>query len=585
MSSGSRIRCAIYTRKSSEEGLEQSFNSLHAQREACEAYVLSQRHEGWQAVGTMYDDGGFSGGSIERPALKRLLDDIAAKQVDAVVVYKVDRLTRSLADFAKIVEQFDQQGVSFVSVTQQFNTTSSMGRLTLNVLLSFAQFEREVTGERIRDKIAASKRKGMWMGGVVPLGYDLSERKLSVNEHEARTVREIYENYLRLGCVSKLQAHLEAQGIQSKRRVSATGRASGGSVFSRGVLYEMLRNRIYLGEITHKGSSFPGQHPAILSQDLWSAVQARLTDNLQAGSRRPRSTETSLLTGLLFDPDGNRFTPTHATKGGRRYRYYTSQTVIEGKHPDPRNTTRLPAGEIERAVLDRFLLFLKTPEQLISALVENPDPSQMQAVLEASQSFETHTLSQVTSLLKSSIERVMIQQTSIDLLMSRGRLRISILGPAFGGQAHSDTELRILTPLSLKWCKGVLSFVLPPGAREEKARPDPVLVKAIARAHDWLERLLRGEVRNQRALAEDVGLDERYVSRILPLAFLSPEITERIFDGRAKRNLTLDELVRISSLQTWKDQDQCVSVQRRSSCPSSTDLADHGPRSGTEYRS
>ena len=304
-----RIRCAIYTRKSSEEGLEQSFNSLDAQREACEAYILSQRHEGWHVVPNPYNDGGYSGGNMERPGLKRLLDDIAAKRVDTVVVYKVDRLTRSLADFAKMVEQFDKQGVSFVSVTQQFNTTTSMGRLTLNVLLSFAQFEREVTGERIRDKIAASKRKGMWMGGMVPLGYDLEDRHLVVNPEEANRVKEIFQAYLAEGCVSRLQVYLQKKNIRSKKRLSKTGNASGDNAFARGALYSMLQNRIYLGEIVHKDRSFPGQHPAIIDQDLWDRVQAQFKANLQAERKRPRATSTSLLMGLLYDEAGIRFTP------------------------------------------------------------------------------------------------------------------------------------------------------------------------------------------------------------------------------------------------------------------------------------
>ena len=329
MTTLSRIRCAIYTRKSSEEGLEQSFNSLDAQREACEAYIVSQRHEGWQLIPTKYDDGGFSGGNMERPALKRLLADIAARRVDNVVVYKVDRLTRSLADFAKIVEQFDKQGISFVSVTQQFNTTTSMGRLTLNVLLSFAQFEREVTGERIRDKVAASKRKGMWMEGVVPLGYDLVDRHLVLNPAEADQVKQIYQTYLRLGCVANLQAHLEKEGIRSKKRTSRTGRTSGDAIFSRGALYLMLHNRIYLGEIVHKDASFPGQHPAIIDQKLWDQVQLQFQSNLQAARKRPRTTEQSLLMGLIYDEQGNRFTPSHANKKGRRYRYYVSQAVIQ----------------------------------------------------------------------------------------------------------------------------------------------------------------------------------------------------------------------------------------------------------------
>src|SRR5271169_3971216 len=281
-------RCAVYTRKSSEEGLEQDFNSLHAQREASEAFIKSQQGEGWRLVKTAYDDGGLSGGNMERPALQRLLEDIRHGLVDAVVVYKVDRLTRSLADFAKMVELFDARGISFVAVTQQFNTTTSMGRLTLNVLLSFAQFEREVTGERIRDKIAASKRKGMWMGGVPSLGYDIRERRLVVNPTEAKTVRYIYECYLELGCVRQLSKELDKRGIVSKVRVSQKGIKSGGCRFSRGALYELLANPIYVGEIRHKRERHPGQHEAILDRKLWERVQRKL-QNRAARPTEPRT--------------------------------------------------------------------------------------------------------------------------------------------------------------------------------------------------------------------------------------------------------------------------------------------------------
>jgi site-specific DNA recombinase len=276
------VRCAIYTRKSSEEGLEQSFNSLEAQREACCAYILSQKHEGWTALNSQYDDGGFSGGTMDRPALKQLLDDIQAGKVDTVVVYKVDRLTRALNDFSKIIEVFDSHGVSFVSVTQQFNTTTSMGRLTLNVLLSFAQFEREVTGERIRDKVAASKKKGMWMGGSIPRGYDWVERRLIVNQNEAKTVLEIFQQYLRLGSVMKLKDYLDSKGIQTGARTSKTGRKSGGKNYSRGALYHLLNNRIYLGEIVHKGKSYTGEHKAIVPQELWDKIADRLKANNRA---------------------------------------------------------------------------------------------------------------------------------------------------------------------------------------------------------------------------------------------------------------------------------------------------------------
>ena len=295
------LRCAIYTRKSSEEGLDQDFNSLHAQREACAAYIASQKHEGWQAVKTHYDDGGFSGGNMERPALKQLLEDIEAGKVNVVIVYKVDRLTRSLTDFAKIIERFDKHSVSFVSVTQQFNTTSSMGRLTLNVLLSFAQFEREVTSERIRDKIAASKKKGMWMGGFIPLGYDVKNRKLLINAKEAQTVQYIYRRYLELGCVRLLKEDLDRQGIHSKVRGQ-----KGGCSFSRGILYKILSNPIYIGQIRHKGTCHPGQHEAIIDQELWEQVQQHMASNSVEHKTRSRNTISCPLTNKLFDVSGER---------------------------------------------------------------------------------------------------------------------------------------------------------------------------------------------------------------------------------------------------------------------------------------
>src|SRR5246500_4046528 len=326
MSTGTKRehRGASYARKSSEEGLEQSFNSLDAQREACHAYVLSQRQEGWRALETHYDDGGYSGGSMERPGLKRLLVDIESKKVDTVVVYKVDRLTRSLADFAKMVEAFDARGVSFVSVTQQFNTTSSMGRLTLNVLLSFAQFEREVTGERIRDKIAASKRKGMWMGGCIPLGYDLRDRRLVVNRPEVVTVKHIYERYLELGSVRLLRNDLKRREIVSKVRVSKNGVRSGGRQFSRGALYELLSNPIYLGEIRHKKERHPGQHQAIVSRELWEKVHRRLCDQAATHCERPTKAPPSPLAGKLFDENGEPLYVQGAVKGTRHYHYHVS---------------------------------------------------------------------------------------------------------------------------------------------------------------------------------------------------------------------------------------------------------------------
>src|SRR5438270_347070 len=307
------LRCAIYTRKSSEEGLEQDFNSLHAQREACQAYIKSQKHEGWRAVSAHYDDGGYSGGTMDRPSLRRLLADIAAKRIDVVVVYKVDRLTRSLADFAKIVEVFDASGVSFVSVTQAFNTTTSMGRLTLNVLLSFAQFEREVTGERIRDKIAASKKKGLWMGGWVPIGYDRKDRTLSINESEATTVRTIFDLFLKLKNVQRVQAGLVRLNLTTKPYAMPRGRAIGGLSFARGHLYKILSNPLYIGEIEHKGVRYPGQHPPLVDATTWDAVQAQLAASHHENRARTNAKSKSLLTGLIYDDAGNRLASSHAT--------------------------------------------------------------------------------------------------------------------------------------------------------------------------------------------------------------------------------------------------------------------------------
>jgi len=318
MSGPDRRRCAIYTRKSSEEGLEQDFNSLHAQREACEAFVRSQRHEGWRLIETAYDDGGISGGTMDRPALQRLLEDIRADRVDTVVVYKVDRLTRSLADFTKLVGVFDAHEVSFVAVTQQFNTTTSMGRLTLNVLLSFTQFEREVTGERIRDKIAASKKKGIWMGGVAPLGYEVRDRKLVPVPGEARAVRTVYRRYLELGSVRLLQRDLERQRIVSKVRLRRDGSRMGGAAFSRGALYALLSNPLYVGEISHKGTRYPGEHEAILDRRVWDEAQLRLREQGPGSFVRDRKTAPSPLIGRLIDEAGNPLTPSHATKHARR---------------------------------------------------------------------------------------------------------------------------------------------------------------------------------------------------------------------------------------------------------------------------
>ncbi|CAM4200311.1 recombinase family protein [Palleronia rufa] len=357
-----RLRCAIYTRKSSEEGLDMEFNSLDAQREACEAYIASQRSEGWACLRERYDDGGFSGGTLERPALKQLIADVEDGLVDVIVVYKIDRLSRALMDFSKLVELFDRHGVTFVSVTQSFNTTTSMGRLTLNILLSFAQFEREVTAERIRDKVAASRKKGMWMGGYVPLGYDVVDRKLLVNENEAAQVRRIFERFVELGSATILARELRREEARNKQ----------GTLIDKGYLYRLLKNRVYRGEAVHKGTAYPGEHDAIIDADLWDRAHAILQESPRKRANNTRAQTPALLKGLIFSETGAAMTPTTTKKGSKLYRYYVSMDVIRNRDTgDETAPTRLAAGMVEKVVVTEIRRILQTPEvvtQVLSAL-------------------------------------------------------------------------------------------------------------------------------------------------------------------------------------------------------------------------
>ncbi|NDV88225.1 recombinase family protein [Aurantimonas aggregata] len=350
-------RCAVYTRKSSEEGLDMAFNSLDAQREACEAYIASQKAEGWVLVPDRYDDGGVSGGTLKRPALERLLADIEAGLVDVVVVYKIDRLSRSLMDFARLVEVFDRTGVTFVAVTQSFNTTTSMGRLTLNVLLSFAQFEREVIGERIRDKVAASRKRGMWMGGHPPLGYDVKDRKLVINASEAALVRRIFERFIAVGSATTLANQLRGGGVRTKR----------GRLIDKGDIYKLINNRVYVGEAVHKGTAYPGEHQAIISRTQFDKVQAILAGNAGSRATRTRAQTPALLKGLIFGPTGAAMSPTHTRRRGRLYRYYVSQSVLKEGRAAACPLRRIPAGEIEAAVIAQVRGLLVTPEVVIGA--------------------------------------------------------------------------------------------------------------------------------------------------------------------------------------------------------------------------
>ncbi len=364
-----RMRCAVYTRKSSEEGLDQEYNSIDAQRDAGHAYIASQRAEGWIPVADDYDDPAFSGGNMERPGLKRLMADIEAGKIDVVVIYKIDRLTRSLADFSKMVEVFERQGVSFVSVTQQFNTTTSMGRLMLNVLLSFAQFEREVTGERIRDKIAASKRKGMWMGGVPPLGYDVENRRLVPNPQEAKLIRHIFTRFVELGSSTKLVKELKLDGVTSKAWTTQDGKVREGKPIDKGLVYKLLGNRTYLGELRHKEQWYQAEHLPIVDQPLWDSVHAILATNGRSRANATRATTPFLLKGIVFGHDGRALTPWHSTKKttGKRYRYYLPMRDLK-EHAGTSGLPRMPAAELESAVLDQLRNILRAPN-LLSDLV------------------------------------------------------------------------------------------------------------------------------------------------------------------------------------------------------------------------
>jgi DNA invertase Pin-like site-specific DNA recombinase len=464
----------VYTRKSSEEGLEQCFNSLDAQREACLAYVQSQRHEGWRVLDGHYDDGGYSGGTMERPALAQLLKDIDAGKVDSVVVYKVDRLTRSLANFAKIVEIFDAKGVSFVSVTQHFNTTTSMGRLTLNVLLSFAQFEREVTGERIRDKIAASKKKGMWMGGYVPLGYDLKDRKLVVNPTEGELVCQIFLRYADLGSVAKLKAELDSRGVRSKVRINAAGKDYGGADFSRGALYNLLQNRLYLGETVHRGQSHPGEHHAIVPKELWDRVKALLEANTLAKHNGAKARDPSLLAGLLYDNHGNRLTPSHAVKGRKRYRYYVSQAVIHHRHGAVGSAKRIPAHEVEDLVCRRLCTLLASDTEILEAVAAPADDAQTRetAIIAArrqAKGWSKLEPADTRAFLRSVVMKITIHDELIEILVTKLGIREALLGAADAtptslppsGQEEEDDSLRLTVDARLRRCGGEVRLVIP----------------------------------------------------------------------------------------------------------------------------
>jgi len=550
-------RCAIYTRKSSEEGLQQDFNSLHAQREACEAFIKSQAGEGWHVLKTAYDDGGLSGGTMERPALQRLLDDIHKRIVDVVVVYKVDRLTRSLADFARMVEVFDTHQVSFVAVTQQFNTTTSMGRLTLNVLLSFAQFEREVTGERIRDKIAASKRRGLWMGGVPPLGYDVVGRSLVINPEEAEVVRLIYQQYLELGNVRLLKEHLHRKKIISKVRTSKNGVRSGGCTFSRGALYELLANPLYIGEVRHRKDRHPGQQEAILGRELWEQVQQRLRDAAVRRGAVARGNVASPLVGKLVDEYGERLTPSHTAKRGRRYRYYVSRRLFQSSAAHVKNGWRLSALELERSVCAAARSMLNDRAGLIESLPNSePSADEIRSILRAADaatnSFDSQP--QESAVLRDLVDHVELRRDAIQLTLDL----LPFAGPDHALEDRGQFKITKLIPLQIAHHGFEMRLVLGGQAASSPNR-DAALLTAVARGFRWFRLIACGEASSAADIARHEKLDKHYVSRLIPLAFLAPSIVEAIAAGTQPPHLSTEMLTRGVNLPSeWADQNQLL---------------------------
>ncbi len=511
-------RCAIYTRKSTEHNLDLAFNSLDAQREACEAYIKSQAHEGWRLVPDHFNDGAFSGASLDRPALQGLLEQVRARKIDVIVVYKVDRLTRSLADFAKLVELFDQDEVSFVSVTQSFNTTSSMGRLTLNVLLSFAQFEREVIGERVRDKIAASKRKGIWVGGPVALGYRSVDKKLEVVPEEAGLVRKIYEDYLRLGSIGELAAALDREGVRPKLRKLASGRVMAAERFMVGPLAHILKNRFYIGEIVYRGKTHKGEHEPILDRDLFEGVQARLAEGA-VQRKLTRSKSPSMLAGLIFDDRGNRMTSSHANKKGVRYRYYISQALLQNRKAAAGSISRVSAPDIEALVC-------KTVRQAI----------------------QMNEATQDRDLVTQRVERVVVCRAQLEITLrsaespteqdasTRPTVPFIPNHPARKGIAHAPAE----------------AVGIDPRTRE-------TLLQTISRARGWLDTILNGKISSFDEIVAAEGLAERHVRRLAVLAFLSPKIVREIADGTAPADLTVSRLTQILP-HAWAAQEQMLGL-------------------------
>ncbi len=542
------VRCAIYTRKSTEDGLEQEFNSLHAQREACEAYILSQRHEGWTLISDGYDDGGFSGGTMTRPGLQRLLVDVVAGKVDVIVVYKVDRLTRSLADFAKIVERLDEKQASFVSVTQAFNTTTSMGRLTLNVLLSFAQFEREVTGERIRDKIAASKKKGLWMGGPVPLGYIVQDRKLVIEPAEAEQVRVIMRRYIASRSANELIAELEAEGMRTKVQRQSSGPHRGGIPFRRGSLFHLLKNPIYRGLIVHKGQAYPGLHEPIVDEALWSAVQKRLATKAPPRRRGSNDRQPALLRDKVFDRDGRPMVPSYVAKGPRRYCYYETRPDL-AREGSPKRV-RVQMALLESQVLDQLTELLDDQHRLRSL-------SGMTGAAALGQLFETADRLSAQMAASQDVGHV-VQKLVRAVHIGADHMEVEVAAGLITG-ADGDQSWTLRRPLSAR--KPFREAKLVIADTSDAPIADSKLVALLEEAAATRSLVLANPDLPLRRLAEREGRCRKQMTQLLKLSWLSPKISDAILDGQQPSGLTRQRLMALDLPLCWSDQEALLGAQ------------------------
>ena len=591
------VRCAIYTRKSSDEGLEQGFNSLDAQREACAAYILSQASEGWEALSSHYDDGGISGGTLERPALKQLLADVAAGKVDIIVVYKVDRLTRSLLDFAKLVEALDKAGTSFVSITQSFNTTTSMGRLTLNMLLSFAQFEREVTAERIRDKITASKAKGMWMGGIPPLGYAPDGRSLSVVKEHAALIRQIYDWYQKLGNVRLVADRLIDEGICVPRRSTGSGRSFGGGQFARGQLYAILRNPIYAGNIGHRGKVYPGNHPAIIESEQWDAVQAQIAGHVKGSGGKRRSVSGSgqsvTLAGLLVDEAGETLIATHTTKGKQQYRYYVSRSLHLGQAAGSKGTEgsaspadqrssgqhasdtcpsgpqasalRLPAREIEQLVAQELAALFADPLGFAERTRISMDTSSFSRLVSRCKVLAADLNAGKLGKALPFITVIRIASSHLEIVLSAAALAhhcAAVLEADAPQHLHLTSHVRLTrTGRAVRLVHTDGNHAANPGAHGQDSS-DARILRHIVTARAWWAILAKGEI-DMTTLAREAGVTVSYVTRILRLAFLAPRIIEGIMAGRLKAGIGSMALCKVDAIDAdWDIQEQALLAAR-----------------------